>query len=910
MERSFAVDNAQFFTAPTTESEAILDGESISSTQTADSKQETIEITLENIQSILPEDIYRELSRRNFNFSPDLLHQLNQDLVYWQKINNFFKKREKVWNFSGDISDLLNLITQNLVGSLSESDSYDSYKLAEYASYDDLYQELFDLSALDSDLFAAMLFCARDCLESGFSAEAIARRYTAIFNFITQHPDIFDHVFMGNDSEAKSYRYAQLIYKRIARVDIRSQPTTTDLYLNSFDNYNLDTFAAVPYPLLKEISRKSSRLETNLETILQTKQILQITTELGNINQLFDSLSQNLQQQIVDNYQNKEALTKILQENRLEERIKILDRLNNSSVSIFRRYKNQICELLMETDNPELELQKLEEQLRDRTKPDVTTTFDFFRTIYFSCHSETKERYFDTLYRKKSEATHLSPSLNPDNGSFVDRMHLFSRDLVNIHLRCANPSLRDELLSGNDQCIKETNLSATEALTVMDQQLSSAQQRNIELSQSGTVNFNYGDLLKGLWRTQYFYDFLNNGFVCPELLGPHSKNDLSPYDMDTGVIQEHDLSPQQLSSFQTVLESSVARNYVRDGVYLIFKDRGQFVMTRDKEKDEKGNFIAGPEKELPINNGQYEIAYQGAPGDIHAQKDFGVRVGLPITELSAIVASEELQNNQNIGRLNYLKTLLALKGLYVPITNEQGRVIFTIDDFNQLKLDLNKLNETLSSPGKPVSVNEFIQILSTQPYLATAFASDVGVSQGYNLQEHTLMTDYIDQHSQDKSEKLLSNQLFSFLLVLHDLGKPTSIDLNKDKNSQHFYTVQLAESILNNTSLNKETKLLIKTLIDQDILGEYIRLKQDSIVVGEKIKQVADSVKVDPHDFFTLLKRFYLCDVGSYTSVASHALNVTHTSALDHLISVDENNKIAFSPDTSALLAKLEQQLF
>ncbi|MBP9747438.1 hypothetical protein KBD13_00690 [Patescibacteria group bacterium] len=202
-----------------------------------------------------------------------------------------------------------------------------------------------------------------------------------------------------------------------------------------------------------------------------------------------------------------------------------------------------------------------------------------------------------------------------------------------------------------------------EALARMEASKARADTRNRELINASPerVVIQEGDLLKGV-ESAYFLSYLQRGNVAGELLGYAAKNDATRMDTDTGRVLAGDLAEGNLSA----LQKNPANGYGNGMVFLVRPTKERFF----KEKASVHDQIRG--KTAP-----YELFSSPV---VDSERHFGIRTGFPFTEVSAII----LRDPQRRQMLD-IKMDLVANGYYVPIIDTQGVVLFSPEEFDQLR---------------------------------------------------------------------------------------------------------------------------------------------------------------------------------------------------------------------------------
>lgn len=241
--------------------------------------------------------------------------------------------------------------------------------------------------------------------------------------------------------------------------------------------------------------------------------------------------------------------------------------------------------------------------------------------------------------------------------------------------------LRESLGVGDDQTIigrlSEMFLkplgykSFDEALEKMESAKKVAHERGINYAATATdgyVELNAGDLVKKI-ESQYFeYAISQNGSVAKEFLGSGASSDGTPLDTDLNMVLESDLidgSPTE--KFQSASRVSMSYNYGDLGI--VVKDRDQFNKTDSTTSSQP----------IGYRGSELELFKTGVMGERH----YGIRTGFPTTEIDFMVAPPGMIDNER--RLQDIKYTIAQNGFFIPIVDQTGKIIFSPEDYRELR---------------------------------------------------------------------------------------------------------------------------------------------------------------------------------------------------------------------------------
>jgi len=284
--------------------------------------------------------------------------------------------------------------------------------------------------------------------------------------------------------------------------------------------------------------------------------------------------------------------------------------------------------------------------------------------------------------------------------------------------------------------------------------------------------------------------------------------------------------------------------------------------------------------------------------------------GLPLEQVRAFVLTEDIEQEEQ-ERLDSIKIMIATTGVYIPLVDIKGHILFTREEFDRIKYSFDKERLDLQEND---NVAFILTKLKRSELFGRLMELDAGVSEGLTIEQHTnVVGELFEKYFKGKLEKSgvtsLSDYDFRLLLALHDIGKGVSIIFTDDKGRQHEYTVRIVRRLLLDLDIEPHKAKTILALIDQDIIGEYLQGKRDKSYVSERIHDMAQELEITQEELFNILKIMYMCDAGSYTTIAMKQVGLQGKSGgLDHLfIFMDGEMSLAESPGNR--LQELESKL-
>jgi len=189
----------------------------------------------------------------------------------------------------------------------------------------------------------------------------------------------------------------------------------------------------------------------------------------------------------------------------------------------------------------------------------------------------------------------------------------------------------------------------------------------VRRARGGKLSLAAGDLLKGV-EVQFIHQILQNGIVAKEYLGASSDSDATPLDTDVSRVLPKDAE----KGFAGAVEASMAKGYGQ--LLFALRNRGQFQESNEQNR-------------LPYDPRRYELfpssSFQGTQPAVEGSRHYGIRTGLPTTEIDFMIAREGLiQDPKGLEKVYYE---IAQNGFYIPVADETGKIIFTPELYQQYR---------------------------------------------------------------------------------------------------------------------------------------------------------------------------------------------------------------------------------
>lgn len=502
-----------------------------------------------------------------------------------------------------------------------------------------------------------------------------------LFNYLLEHetlPDfsnlLTDEVLATYQSPEKefftrfrdsSYSSQELIKKNRPEIEqiltqLSSQPEKIDAYFSL-----IEEVAESPS---QEIQRFKEALVSQLleveEPLVAYKKIEDIfiannLPTVGKIYKIF--LILHPPEEIKRKLENTPTLSPILQTANENQREKII---YNDLLNIAIKTNNESLRKYLEFfQNNGIMLQKLEElgwnQLAPNEQKIVETLIKKSITLHNSFNPETTISLTNKTYTE-DEINTVFAQLKASFG--ISNEATFSEEIINFFTKSLGYT------------------SIFEILHTMDTARASAHKRGLEYAKqfsTGTVKVEAGDLIKSI-DEKYFSQIIRNGNLSKEYLGASADTDATAFDTDVSyVLPDHVKNDDpEKSSINQAIEASLASGNSYGGLKLIFKNRGQFHETNSETEFSEETMVEQRNK--------YELFCTGVlDQEEDAKRHYGIRTGIPFTEVDFIVAQPNLISD--LHQMQNIFFTIAEQNYYIPIVDTNGNLVFTPEQYDEYR---------------------------------------------------------------------------------------------------------------------------------------------------------------------------------------------------------------------------------
>lgn len=683
--------------------------------------------------------------------------------------------------------------------------------------------------------------------------------------------------------------------------------------------------------------------------------VMKNTLEISNIprNKLGSFLEniKNLSHRDKESLLNQEVIESLcnLDQEKQAKIIKIAKTLANSPSSEIQRFKSELIVQLANSENPKEDFEKVESIFLKNCLPVVGKVNKVFQALYGG------DKF------KKLVGEKASPVLQKE--SIKGRQFQIYKDLLNIHLKSNNESLRDYLeafLAGKSlfekidkEGMNSLNQEEQRSLDYMLKRLemlyeSSWLKNKGEKNIGATLESRMDNIKKSLMlkngqgiiqRLEEMYlnpiglktidqslEVMNQscqeaeqrGFSYAREFTENGGAKLNNGDLLKGInfrylekiLQNGSVAKEFLgdssSSDATPLDTDVAMIKKKNPDSTFKKIISDSAASTYGELiiilKNRGQFFESTKggSANPNEKNKLELFFTGVVDEEH----YGIRTGFPSTEIDFFVAKSTLREEE----LKNIYMDISKNNVYTPVVNDEGKLLFTPDMYKSLKpkdYDFSNLNsENIEKNINEEKFDPQSLLDSFKEVFSEEYKHESGTWEGYSIENHTLkvLSQFEKYFAKKDLPADINKQFFRLLLALHDIGKPQAIDVG-DKKFQHYYTMPILKKVFELEGFTAKEIRLGKVLIGEDPIGIYLQNGkiEDS---AQYIMQKSAESGMTPEELLDLFLIMYKVDAGSYTEDAGGQ------KSLDNLFEFDKSNKtINFSKEIEKKIEALRNMI-
>lgn len=232
-----------------------------------------------------------------------------------------------------------------------------------------------------------------------------------------------------------------------------------------------------------------------------------------------------------------------------------------------------------------------------------------------------------------------------------------------------NPNkIMDELFEG----FITTTIRPKAMLEYMDRRKVESDERHLDIERrlkNGTMHLEEGDFVKGIRSfDDYIPSMLRDGVKGGEFNQEHSHSDMTPLDADFGYVSKANLQKENATDYE-IMSTTISSGY--GDHYIVLKQYADRLQDRSRERFDQGTFTGSPDY------------YSKTNGDEEKYSDRYIRTGVPVTDIDYIISNDWNPKN------GYE---MAMAGIYIPVINSKGEVVFTSDEYNRIREEMRGLS--------------------------------------------------------------------------------------------------------------------------------------------------------------------------------------------------------------------------
>ena len=272
--------------------------------------------------------------------------------------------------------------------------------------------------------------------------------------------------------------------------------------------------------------------------------------------------------------------------------------------------------------------------------------------------------------------------------------------------------------------------SLAQAKKIMEKSREKADERNTELAKDGSINIEEGDFIKGVANTEYFPSMLQRGILAKDFLGGDAMSDYTPLDTDvekvTKVGGTLDETLKSLEAANRFTSSDIDGK--KFGKIMLVFSKDNFIETRDQNDKVSKEKI----ELLKQDKEKKEVCHNWGTA-------YGISMGIGSENIKCIIADKYVDK---------LGLEIALNGFYIPIVDNDGKVVYTKEMYNNFREKMQglshygekhfELDETAKKPemsGIIELVDRSMQNAKTKQEKILKTLEEAVIKNGYTLSD-------------------------------------------------------------------------------------------------------------------------------------------------------------------------------
>lgn len=209
--------------------------------------------------------------------------------------------------------------------------------------------------------------------------------------------------------------------------------------------------------------------------------------------------------------------------------------------------------------------------------------------------------------------------------------------------------------------------SLAQAKEIMEKSREKADERNTEFSKRESINIEEGDFVKGIANTEYFHSMLQRGILAKDFLGGNAMSDCTPLDTDVEkVLKKGKTLKDTIASLShaPIYCSSNTDGKKLGKIMLVFS-KDNFIETRNQNDEVSKENI----ELLEQDSSKKEVCH-------NFDTAYGISMGIGSENIKCIIADKYVDK---------LGLEIALNGFYIPIVDNDGKVVYTKEMYNNFR---------------------------------------------------------------------------------------------------------------------------------------------------------------------------------------------------------------------------------
>ena len=209
--------------------------------------------------------------------------------------------------------------------------------------------------------------------------------------------------------------------------------------------------------------------------------------------------------------------------------------------------------------------------------------------------------------------------------------------------------------------------SLAQAKEIMEKSREKADERNTEFSKRESINIEEGDFVKGIANTEYFPSMLQRGILAKDFLGGNAMSDCTPLDTDVEkVMKKGETLKDTIASLShaPVYCSSNTDGKKLGKIMLVFS-KDNFIETRNQNDEVSKENI----ELLEQDSSKKEVCH-------NFDTAYGISMGIGSENIKCIIVDKYVDK---------LGLEIALNGFYIPIVDNDGKVVYTKEMYNNFR---------------------------------------------------------------------------------------------------------------------------------------------------------------------------------------------------------------------------------